>query len=295
MKLLQFSHGDSSSQPGLLTRAGVVSLSDRINGIHSLLDVISAWDECKESLGQIGDDEADFQLDEVRVDCPVPPTVKTLCIGLNYRDHALESGMEIPSEPVVFNKLPGALCSHESVVELPSCSEQVDYEAEMVIVIGRRAHGVTEETAEEHIFGYACGHDVSARDWQIGRPGGQWLLGKSFPGFAPLGPFVVPRSSVADANNLSISLRLNGKVLQNSSTRQLIFNPVQLVAYLSQCMVLEPGDVIFTGTPPGVGMARNPKVFLQPGDVAEVEVEGLGVLRNTFALATASQDSKATT
>lgn len=285
MKLLQFTHGDSASKPGLLTSAGVVSLPERVSSIGSLMDVYSNWDACKEAIEAIRDAEADHSLDDVRIDCPVAPTVKTLCIGLNYRDHAIESGMEIPSEPVVFNKLPGALCSHEAVVELPSCSDQVDYEAEMVIVIGRRAHCVSEENAEEHIFGYACGHDVSARDWQIGRPGGQWLLGKSFPGFAPIGPYVVPREYVADPNQLNISLRLNGEVLQDSSTRQLIFNPVQLIAYLSPCMVLEPGDVIFTGTPPGVGMARDPKIFLKPGDVAEVEVQGLGVLRNTFSAA----------
>ncbi|MCA9133248.1 MAG: fumarylacetoacetate hydrolase family protein [Planctomycetales bacterium] len=218
----------------------------------------------------------------VRLLSPVPEGGKILCIGLNYRDHAIESGMAIPSEPVVFNKLSGTLCGPEDVVPLPACSQQVDFEAELVLVIGKRAWQVSEEQAEQHIFGYTCGHDVSARDWQIGRPGGQWLLGKSFPGFAPIGPALIPRTQIADPCQLSIALRINGETFQQSSTKQLIFSPRKLISFLSQCFALEVGDIIFTGTPPGVGMARKPPRFLQSGDVCEVEIEHLGVLRNRF-------------
>ena len=212
----------------------------------------------------------------------VPEGGKILCIGLNYRDHAIESGMEIPSEPVVFNKLPGTLCGHQSVVQLPPTSNQVDYEAELVIVIGSSAWQVSEEDAMQHVFGYTGGHDVSARDWQLGRPGGQWLLGKSFPGFAPIGPAIVPASEVADVQNLRVRFSINGEVLQDSSTKQLIFSPAQIIAHLSKCCILEPGDVIFTGTPPGVGMARKPQRFIAPGDVCTVEVQDIGELTNTF-------------
>jgi 2-keto-4-pentenoate hydratase/2-oxohepta-3-ene-1,7-dioic acid hydratase in catechol pathway len=165
---------------------------------------------------------------------------------------------------------------------LPGCSQQVDYEAELVIVIGQQAWQVSEARAESYIFGYTCGHDVSARDWQLGRPGGQWLLGKSFPNFAPIGPSIVPKEQIADVGNLRIAMRINDETMQESSTQQLIYSPPQLVSFLSQFCVLEPGDIIFTGTPPGVGMARKPQRFIQDGDLCEVEIEGIGRLANRF-------------
>ncbi len=247
----------------------------------SMLEAIKHWSALSSRIEQAV--ATAQRVDEpVRLLCPIPAGGKLLCIGLNYRDHAIETGMPIPSEPIVFNKLAGSLCGPEDVVSLPACSAKVDYEAELVLVIGRTTWQVSESEADESIFGYTCGHDVSARDWQIGRPGGQWLLGKSFPNFAPVGPVLVPREFIADASNLSISMRINGEIFQQSSTQQLIFSPAQLISYLSQCCVLEPGDLIFTGTPPGVGTARKPPRFLRSGDVCEVEVEGLGVLRNRF-------------
>ncbi|GAB5406766.1 MAG: hypothetical protein Aurels2KO_49970 [Aureliella sp.] len=283
MQLLQFRTSDGAeSRPGLVSGDGVIDISQHIPHVTSLHTLYSDWDALRGSVGELSGKATDTRLADIKVDCPVQPTVKTICIGLNYRDHAIESGMEIPSEPVVFCKLPGALCAHDEQVPLPACSEQVDYEAELVIVIGKHAHCVSQADALNHIFGYSCGHDVSARDWQIGRPGGQWLLGKSFPNFAPVGPFVVPSEFVPDPGNLRVRLRLGGETLQDSTTKQLIFGPAELVSYLSQCMILEPGDVIFTGTPPGVGMARKPQRFLKDGDVAEVEIEGTGILRNSF-------------
>ncbi len=263
-----------------------------VDGIESVFanwscfqDAVLALDSAASAGSAATNAGADFSADAVRLVCPVPLTAKTICIGLNYRDHAIESGMAIPSEPVVFCKLNGALCGPGDSVELPAVSQQVDYEAELVMVIGKPAWRVTAEEAMQHVFGYSCGHDVSARDWQIGRPGGQWLLGKSFPNFAPLGPGIVPAENIADPCNLKIQLRVNGETLQDSSTAQLIFNPVELIMHLSQCFVLQPGDVIYTGTPPGVGMARKPQRFLQDGDVAEVDIESIGVLSNTFRAA----------
>ena len=163
---------------------------------------------------------------------------------------------------------------------LPRLSVQVDYEAELVLVIGRGGRHIAESQARQHIAGYCCGNDVSARDWQLHKPGGQWLLGKSFDGFAPFGPALVTANEVADPGDLAIRLRLNGRTMQDSSTRQLIFSVEKLVAYVSGVATLVPGDLIFTGTPPGVGMARKPPVFLQPGDTVEVEIPSLGTLRN---------------
>jgi 2-keto-4-pentenoate hydratase/2-oxohepta-3-ene-1,7-dioic acid hydratase in catechol pathway len=221
-----------------------------------------------------------FGPEGVRLLAPVPDPEKIICVGLNYADHAAETGATVGDEPVIFNKFPTALRADGDPIELPKLSSQVDYEAELVAVIGRGGRHIPQQQALEHVAGYACGHDVSARDWQKGKPGGQWLLGKGFDSFAPLGPHLVTADEVGDAGNLRIALRLNGRTMQDSSTRQLIFKIDQLVAYLSGVCTLSPGDLIYTGTPPGVGMARKPPVFLQPGDTVEVEIERIGVLTN---------------
>lgn len=213
----------------------------------------------------------------------LPPVVepqKILCIGLNYADHAAETGATVGDEPVVFNKFPTCLRANEQPIELPSVSKEVDYEAELVVVIGRAGKNISQSEAMNHVAGYAVGHDVSARDWQKGKPGKQWLLGKSFDSFAPLGPELVTADEIEDPYNLRIQCRVNGETMQDSSTKQLIFRIDYLVSYLSQVCTLMPGDLIYTGTPPGVGMARNPPVFLKPGDVVEVEIEKLGILSN---------------
>lgn len=210
----------------------------------------------------------------------IPDPQKIICLGLNYRDHAIESGMEIPAEPVLFSKYPSALIGHGDTIKLPAVSSQVDYEAEMVIVVGQRAKHVSEANALNYVAGYAVGHDVSARDWQLNKPGKQWMAGKTFDTFAPVGPVLVTKDEVPDSSNLGIRLRLNGETMQDSNTKQLIFDVAYTIAYLSKIVTLEPGDLIFTGTPPGVGMARKPQVWLKPGDRVEVEIDGLGVLSN---------------
>jgi len=218
--------------------------------------------------------------DNVRLLAPVPQPQKVICIGLNYADHAKESGSPIPDEPVVFNKFPTAIRGQGDPIELPGVSDQVDYEAELVVIIGTGGRDISEENALSHVAGYTCGHDVSARDWQKGKPGGQWLLGKTFDSFAPIGPHLVTADEVGDPGNLNIRFRLNGETLQDSNTRQLIFSVPKLISYLSTVCTLTTGDVLFTGTPPGVGAARDPQIFLKPGDIAEVEIEKLGLLSN---------------
>ncbi|MDB5389622.1 MAG: 5-carboxymethyl-2-hydroxymuconate Delta-isomerase [Planctomycetaceae bacterium] len=215
-----------------------------------------------------------------RLLAPIPVPGKIICIGLNYKDHAAESGQPIPSEPVCFSKFSTAAIGPEAEIRLPKVANKVDYEAELVVVIGKRGKHIPKEKAFEYIAGYTNGNDVSARDWQIGRPGGQWLIGKTPDTFAPMGPYLVTADEIADPHELQIQFRLNGQTLQNSNTKELIFKLDELVAHLSQFVTLDAGDVIFTGTPPGVGAARKPPVFMKPGDLAEVEIAGLGILKN---------------
>lgn len=211
---------------------------------------------------------------------PVPDPEKVICVGLNYADHARESGVAPPEEPVLFNKFPSAIVAHGESIVLPRESREVDYEAELVVVIGQGGRHISQPDAYRHVAGYCPGHDVSARDWQLHKPGKQWLLGKTFDTFAPYGPALVTRDEAPDPGRMRIQFRLNGRTLQDSNTKELIFPIDALVAYVSQVCTLKPGDLIFTGTPPGVGFARQPPIFLKPGDVCEVEIEGLGVLSN---------------
>lgn len=211
---------------------------------------------------------------------PLADPQKVICVGLNYADHARESGVQPPEEPVLFNKFPTAIIGPDEPIVLPRVSQEVDYEAELVVVIGRRGRHIPEADALNYVAGYTVGHDVSARDWQLAKPGKQWLLGKTFDTFAPIGPALVTADEVGDPGQLRIAFRRNGETLQDSSTREFIFSVPRVIAYVSQVCTLLPGDLLFTGTPPGVGFARKPPVFLKPGDVAEVEIEKLGVLRN---------------
>jgi 2-keto-4-pentenoate hydratase/2-oxohepta-3-ene-1,7-dioic acid hydratase in catechol pathway len=209
---------------------------------------------------------------------PVPRPRKVICIGLNYRDHAIETKAQLPERPLLFSKFPTAVVGPGAEVRLPAGSERSDYEAELCVVIGRLARRVPVEHALDHVLGYANFNDVSERSYQFSD--GQWQRGKSCDTFAPLGEYVATADEIPDPHRLRIRLRLNGQTMQDSCTDQLIFGVPALVSYISQTITLEPGDLIATGTPPGVGFARRPPVYLKPGDVMEVEIDGLGVLRN---------------
>jgi acylpyruvate hydrolase len=229
--------------------------------------------------GLLKDERVASVPDAVEFSPPVNPG-KILAIGRNYVDHAIEGGAEPPAAPLVFTKLPNSLSAHEAPIVLPTISTQVDYEAELAVVIGRRCKRVEEAEALRYVFGYAPINDVSARDLQFGD--GQWVRGKGLDGFAPLGPFVTTRDEIADVHALKIEGRLNGEVMQSSTTGKMIFKVPYLVSYISQGITLEPGDVIATGTPEGVGIFRQPPVLLKAGDVFEVVIERLGTLRNSF-------------
>ncbi len=216
--------------------------------------------------------------EDITIEAPIPRPGKVICIGLNYRNHAVESGMEIPSAPIIFSKFGTSVIGPDHPIIIPTGSQQVDFEAELAFVIGKRAKNVTASDAMDHVFGYTNFNDVSARDMQFAD--GQWQRGKSCDTFAPFGEFVATKDEIADPHSLNIKFRLNGETLQDSTTAELIFRIPELIEFLSASISLEPGDIIATGTPPGVGFARKPPVFLRPGDVCEVEIEGLGVLRN---------------
>jgi 2-keto-4-pentenoate hydratase/2-oxohepta-3-ene-1,7-dioic acid hydratase in catechol pathway len=279
MRFCRFLRRDGLDSIGVWTEQGVVPLEYVDATLPPRIDqLMSVEDQLAKRLKKLDSIRPLQRMP--RLLPPIDRCEKVICIGLNYRDHAIETGMAIPSEPIVFSKFPSALIGPDEPIRLPAVSQQVDYEAELVVVVGREARHIPESRAMDYVFGYCCGHDVSARDWQIGRPGGQWLLGKSFDTFAPVGPTLVHKSLVPDPSNLTVSMRINGELMQQSTTAQLIFPIPYLLSFLSRMMTLRPGDLIFTGTPPGVGVARKPQRFLKPGDVCEVSIDGVGTLRN---------------
>jgi 2-keto-4-pentenoate hydratase/2-oxohepta-3-ene-1,7-dioic acid hydratase in catechol pathway len=221
---------------------------------------------------------ASYALNSVTLLAPVPRPPKLICVGLNYRDHALESKMEIPKVPTIFSKLSSAVIGPGASIVLPKNSTQPDYEAEFAFVIGRGGRHIPAERWQEHVFGYTLINDISARDFQMATT--QWLMGKTFDTFAPMGPYIVSADEIPDPHALEISMTINGEVLQHSNTRELIFKIPELIAFLSSVFTLEPGDVVSTGTPAGVGVARKPPRFLKPGDDVVVRVESIGELRN---------------
>jgi 2-keto-4-pentenoate hydratase/2-oxohepta-3-ene-1,7-dioic acid hydratase in catechol pathway len=214
---------------------------------------------------------------------PIPRPGKIVCIGLNYRDHAAESGLAVPDKPVVFSKFSSCVIAPGEPVVIPTTSEKVDYEAELAVVIGRRAKHVSADRAYDYVLGYTAFNDVTARDFQFGD--GQWQRGKSCDTFAPMGQTIVTTDEIPDPHVLRITLTLNGNTMQDSNTGQLIFGVPRLIEFITTSISLEPGDVIATGTPAGVGFARKPPVYLKPGDVMDVHIEKIGGLGNPVASA----------
>jgi 2,4-diketo-3-deoxy-L-fuconate hydrolase len=218
-------------------------------------------------------------IDEMTLLAPIPRPTKIIAIGLNYRDHAEETGQQLPEAPILFSKPPTATIGHGANIIIPDGASQIDYEVELGVVIGKSGHNIPVDTALDYVGGYTVFNDVSARDYQF--RDGQWFRGKSFDTFAPMGPCLTLPDQIQDPQDLQMQLRLNGKTRQNSSTANMVFSVAELIADISQVMTLEPGDVIATGTPAGVGFKVKPKpLFLQPGDVVEAEIDGIGILRN---------------
>lgn len=218
-------------------------------------------------------------LHEAKLVAPVPDPQKIICIGMNYRDHCEEQKKPLPEKPIIFAKFPTALIGHNQPIVKPALTEKMDYEAELGVVIGKRGRNIAEERALSHVAGYTIVNDVTARDIQVSD--GQWVRAKSFDTFAPSGPFLVTADEVQDPQNLNIRLTVNGEVRQSSNTRNMVFSVAYLISYLSRVCTLLPGDLISTGTPGGVGVFREPPVFLKEGDIVSIEIEGLGTLTNS--------------
>lgn len=279
MKLVTFRRSGAAPEAGVVVDGRVIGLSGA--GYSSLTDVIGNWQSAKEAISSFiskAPQEATSDLASVTLMAPLPRPSKLICVGLNYREHAIESKMEIPSIPTIFNKFPSCVVGPGDKVILPKNSEKPDYEAEFAFIIGKSGRHVPADKWQEYIFGYTIINDVSARDFQMATS--QWLMGKTFDTFAPMGPWIVTADEISDPHNLDIKMTINGEVLQNSNTRELIFRIPELIAYLSSVFTLEPGDVVSTGTPSGVGLGHKPPRWLRAGDECVISVAGIGELRN---------------
>ena len=222
-------------------------------------------------------------LASVKLVAPIWDPEKVICVGMNYRDHCTEQDFPIPTEPVLFSKFASAIASDGDPIPLePSETKKLDFEVELVVVIGKSGRRISKADAMDHIAGYTVAHDVSARDWQMERNGGQWLIGKTFDGFAPIGPAIVTKDELGDPCKLDIRCLLNGVSVQSSNTKNLIFTPADVVEYASRFMTLNPGDIFLTGTPGGVGVFRKPPMFLKDGDEVVCEIDGIGKITNTI-------------
>jgi 2-keto-4-pentenoate hydratase/2-oxohepta-3-ene-1,7-dioic acid hydratase in catechol pathway len=284
MRLVSFRKGTDSAF-GVEREGKILPLASV--GYHNDAEFLAGGESALAAARSLLDDSsaAAISAEEVQLLAPVLKPGKILCIGLNYRDHAVESGMAIPSVPTVFLKLPNAVIAPGANIVLPASSEQPDYEAELAAVIGKGGKNIRAEDWEQHVLGYTILNDVSARDVQLATS--QWTLGKSFDTFCPLGPAIVTTDELRDPHALDIQLAINGETLQRSNTRELIFKLPQLIAHLSSIVPLEPGDIISTGTPAGVGLGREPKRWLKPGEEIVIRIEGIGELRNRTVAASA--------
>jgi 2-keto-4-pentenoate hydratase/2-oxohepta-3-ene-1,7-dioic acid hydratase in catechol pathway len=269
MKLITFRH-NGGVRGGVLEDATVKPLT--ATGGDDALALIASGD------AEPSFDGAAIPLSEVTLLAPLLHPPRIFGIGLNYREHAAESKMAVQAVPTVFMKLPSSICGPDADVVLPTNATQTDYEAELAVVISKPGFRIKPEDWEQYVFGYTIVNDVSARDVQLATS--QWTLGKSFPTFTPMGPVIVTRDEIADPHALSIKLTLSGEVMQNASTRDLIFRIPELIAYISSIVPLEAGDVISTGTPPGVGLGRTPPRWLRDGEEMVIEIDGIGSLRN---------------
>jgi len=276
MQLTSFSI-EGRSSVGLAADDGIIDLGRHLGPGLDLYGLLQAGrlDEAQALVGQ----PVDYRLDEVRF-LPViaNPAAKFLCIGINYRPHMLEMGREPPAYPVVFVRFASSLVGHGEPLVMPRASERFDFEGELAVVIGKPAREVAREQALDHVAGFACFNDGSVRDFQ--RHSGQFTPGKNFVASGSFGPWLVTADAIADPANLELVTRLNGEVVQQENTGELIFGIAELIEYISIWTELVPGDVIVTGTPGGVGAGRNPPLWMKPGDTIEVEISGLGTLRN---------------
>jgi len=277
MRLVTFEE-KGQRRPGVVMNDRIAELESA--GFRDILSVLSGGDEALDKIEKfVAAGPAGVPFGDAKLCAPIPDPPKILCMGLNYRDHAREANLEVPRYPVIFAKYSNTVIGSGDSIVLPKNSRKPDFEAEFTFVIGKRARYIDAENWRDYVAGYMIANDVSARDYQMSVS--QWTMGKNFDTFAPMGPCLVTADEIEDPHDLSISLALNGETMQSSNTRELIFKIPETVAFLSSVMTLEPGDVVLTGTPAGVGFSRKPPRWLAPGDEIVVRIDGLGELRNT--------------
>ena len=276
MKLMRIGNVGEERAAVAVDESRYVDISDLVVDIDSDFFQSEKWLDIEAEVNKRISENQVHEIAGKRIGAPFARPHQIICIGLNYADHAKESGAEVPPEPIIFTKASNTLVGPNDTVIIPKNSEKCDWEVELGIVIGKRAKYLSSPAeAAEHIAGYVLCNDVSEREFQLERQG-QWSKGKSCETFNPAGPWLVTRDELSDVSDLKMSLLVNGRVMQNSTSAQMVFKPEFLVYYLSQFMVLEPGDLINTGTPPGVGLGFKPPVYLKDGDVMQLEIEGLG-------------------
>jgi 2-keto-4-pentenoate hydratase/2-oxohepta-3-ene-1,7-dioic acid hydratase in catechol pathway len=294
MRLVRYEGNDGAIRLGALTNNSVVHLENAAASMGFATEVfrdtssfLSAGDAAIQQAQKVVQEAARSAftaLSSVKLRAPVPRPGKIVAVGLNYRDHSIEAGAkEVPKTPIIFAKFPTSISGPGDSIVLPHGDSQVDYEAELAVVIGKKTKAISAAEALQNVAGYMPLNDVSARTWQFADK--QWVRGKSCDTFCPTGPYLTTRDEISDPQSLSISARVNGTTLQDSNTSRMIFRVAELIAFISASITLEPGDIIATGTPEGVGVFRTPPIFLKPGDIVEIEIEKLGLLRNPVVAA----------
>jgi 2-keto-4-pentenoate hydratase/2-oxohepta-3-ene-1,7-dioic acid hydratase in catechol pathway len=280
MKLVTFTDR-MGTRIGIAVSDGLIDLKKADPDLpRDMIGLMKEWPRVHSLVERAAARQPDMALATVKLEAPIPRPGKTLAIGLNYADHIAESGQKTPEQQIWFCKHVTAVNAPFDSIQLPRVSTMLDYEAELVAVIGQRCKHVSKEKAREVVFGYCAGNDVTVRDWQFKTP--QWMLGKSFDTHAPFGPWIVTADEIRDPHALGIRAFLNGEKRQDSNTKHLVFNVYDQIALLSQAMTLEPGDIIFTGTPGGVGVAMKPPRFMKAGDVTRIEIDKIGAIEATI-------------
>ncbi|HUO04123.1 MAG TPA: fumarylacetoacetate hydrolase family protein [Candidatus Binataceae bacterium] len=267
---------------GAIKGDGILDLRRHLSDLPSAMtDLIERWDDFRVKVASLVENAtADVARADVHLLAPISRPGKVMAIGLNYADHIKETGQQTPTDQVWFSKAATSINGPFDPIEIPIVSTMVDYEAELVVIIGKRCKHIPAERAADVVFGYCAGNDVTVRDWQLRTP--QWVLGKSFDTHAPIGPWIVTADEIGDPHSLGIRCLVNGELRQNSNTKNLVFNVFDQIAHLSRAMTLEPGDAIFTGTPGGVGLAMVPPKFLKEGDRVRVEIDRIGAIEATM-------------
>jgi len=259
------------------------ALQSKFGSLTTMRDFLNLGDSGIEAAKQVATSNHNFRFaeDDVRLLAPVVYSDKVICVGMNYVDHCAEQNVPIPTEPIIFSKFASTIIASGDPIYHSKEMKELDYEVELAVVIGKAGRHIPKEKAFEHVAGLSVAHDVSERFWQLKKNGGQWLLGKTFDNFCPLGPSIVSLDEIGDPNNLSLKCIVNGNVMQNSNTKQMVFKVDDLISWVSQFCTLLPGDVILTGTPPGVGCFKKPvPFFLKPGDIVTCEIEKIGSITN---------------